>query len=639
MRKNNLTRNLVLAIIIIALASYVLVSFGQAPPRAQGDTITRIGSTALKVKDLNLTVKNLRERFQQIDPDTLNSIASATIINDAIMKEAADELGIQVSDEELRDFIIRFRRGFSGEGEFINKEQWAEWVRFNYRMPVGAFETYVRENDLTLSQFRNMFSHAAFVSEAEIKEAFVEQNQSVDIDYLQLNTNMFRNEVDLSDERIKSFFEEQAESFKTESLRKIQYVFFANEDYQETAVVPEEEIQAFYDERKDNPPYHIKERVHAKHILIKPKDGDSAAAMKKITDIKKEIDGGLAFEEAAKKYSEDEANAARGGDLGLATADRWDPKFSEVAFSIEPEMVSDPVETSFGVHLIKVVEKRPEERKAFEDVKEQITKQLQNRKARELAREQAQSFQEKLEVSLDLEALATEFSVEVNSSEFFDQDPQAEIDDKIRRNANLARQVFALQNLNDFTGNIDIGRGVVIAKWTEEAEPRPLDWEADQARIKNMASAKLAEAYLEQMVQDLNKKAEASEDGDFGSMVKDYSFVKSIDVKKLDGVSALNPPNALGVADLTFDELYEASTRTVLGPYPGRYNRQFVLVFVKNKVEPNFDDFEQEKAAIQKRLKQTKGFDLMANYLFTKRQTLDPNGEKLALVQAILSNN
>jgi len=60
---------------------------------------------------------------------------------------------------------------------------------------------------------------------------------------------------------------------------------------------------------------------------------------------------------------------------------------------------------------------------------------------------------------------------------------------------------------------------------------------------------------------------------------------------------------------------------------------------VKNKVEPNFDDFEQEKAAIQKRLKQTKGFDLMANYLFTKRQTLDPNGEKLALVQAILSNN
>ncbi len=58
---------------------------------------------------------------------------------------------------------------------------------------------------------------------------------------------------------------------------------------------------------------------------------------------------------------------------------------------------------------------------------------LLNRKSRELTREKAKEFQEKLEITLDMEALAKEFVVDISESQFFDQDPQASIDDTLEK--------------------------------------------------------------------------------------------------------------------------------------------------------------------------------------------------------------
>ena len=637
MRKKSFTRNFVLVVIIIALASYVLVSFGKAPPRAQGDTITRLGDIPLQIKDVNLAVKNLRNRFSQIDPDTLNQLAASTVINDAIMKDAAKDLGIRVSDMELRDFVIQFRKRFSKEGEFITADQWAEWVRFTYQMPVGVFEKYIRDNDLTLSQFRNLFRLAAVATEQEVRNAFIDNNQKVDLDYVTVNTSLFRQDLDLSDDHLKKIFDADKDNFKTDTLRKIKYVFMGNDLYKDNAAATDEDIQAFFDERKDRPPYFTEERVHAKHILIKTEEGKKDQALTKAKKIAAEIKAGLSFEDAVKKYSEDESNAQRGGDLGFATRDKWDPKFSEVAFSLEKDQVSDPVESSFGIHIIKVIEKRPAERKTFEDVKEQIKEQLLTRAARELTRDKAKEFQEKLEVSLDLEALAKEYGVEVVESNFFDQDPQATIDATIQKNQNVAKQVFELKTLNDFTGNIDIGRGVVIAQWVEEKEPQSLSWETDAARIKASIETSLSEEYLNQVVSKISQKAKEKPEALFSELISEFSFISDKNIKDLSSISKANPPSTLGAKDLSFETLYEAEKGTVLGPLEGKFNRQFIIAFVKNKMEPDFNKFEEEKLSLQGELKQTKGFDILTNYVFVKRQLLDPNGEKQARLQAMIA--
>src|ERR1700720_1329357 len=105
------------------------------------------------------------------------------------------------------------------------------------------------------------------------------------------------------------------------------------------------------------------QEVHARHILVETEDEAKAVA--------DELKKGADFAELAKKKSKD-PGASDGGDLGFFTKDQMVPEFSNVAFSLEPGKISDPVKTQFGWHIIKVEEKRNRKAPEFEQVKGQI---------------------------------------------------------------------------------------------------------------------------------------------------------------------------------------------------------------------------------------------------------------------------
>jgi len=105
------------------------------------------------------------------------------------------------------------------------------------------------------------------------------------------------------------------------------------------------------------------QEVHARHILVETEEEAKA--------IKEELNKGADFAELAKKKSKD-PGASDGGDLGFFTKDQMVPEFSNVAFSLEPGKISDPVKSQFGWHIIKVEEKRNRKAPDFEQVKAQI---------------------------------------------------------------------------------------------------------------------------------------------------------------------------------------------------------------------------------------------------------------------------
>lgn len=110
------------------------------------------------------------------------------------------------------------------------------------------------------------------------------------------------------------------------------------------------------------------EEVHAQHILVDSKE----KAEKIIADLK----GGADFAELAKKNSTD-PGAANGGDLGWFKKGDMVPAFADAAFSMKPGDVDpQPVQTQFGWHVIKVLDKRQAPAPAFEQVQEQIRQQL-----------------------------------------------------------------------------------------------------------------------------------------------------------------------------------------------------------------------------------------------------------------------
>lgn len=102
-------------------------------------------------------------------------------------------------------------------------------------------------------------------------------------------------------------------------------------------------------------------RIHAAHILISfaNQDGqiDSAAARMKLDTVLTKLKAGEDFAELAKQYSDDTGTKDKGGDLGFFERRMMVQPFDEAAFKLEPGQISDVVETQFGYHIIKLLER------------------------------------------------------------------------------------------------------------------------------------------------------------------------------------------------------------------------------------------------------------------------------------------
>jgi len=105
----------------------------------------------------------------------------------------------------------------------------------------------------------------------------------------------------------------------------------------------------------------VVEQTHARHILVKVNEITSEADAKaKIERLKDRLDSGAKFEDLAKLNSED-LSAAKGGDLGWLNPGDTVPPFEEAMNKLQLKQVSGPVRTSFGWHLIEVLERRKQD--------------------------------------------------------------------------------------------------------------------------------------------------------------------------------------------------------------------------------------------------------------------------------------
>ncbi|MDA3732780.1 peptidylprolyl isomerase [Niameybacter massiliensis] len=128
-----------------------------------------------------------------------------------------------------------------------------------------------------------------------------------------------------------------------------------------TVTVSDEEALEYFNNNKDT--FRSAATARAKHILVDSKE--------KAEEILAEINAGLAFEDAAQKYSSC-PSSERGGDLGEFGRGQMVPEFENAVFTMKADEVSEPVQTQFGYHLIKLVSINNGEEAEFEKVKDQV---------------------------------------------------------------------------------------------------------------------------------------------------------------------------------------------------------------------------------------------------------------------------
>jgi peptidyl-prolyl cis-trans isomerase C len=143
--------------------------------------------------------------------------------------------------------------------------------------------------------------------------------------------------------------------------------------------VTPEQINDFY--QKNPAQFQQPERVRASHILIGfPQNADDAAknqARAKAADVLKDVKAGKDFAALAKEHSTDPGSGKNGGDLGFFQQGQMVPPFDKAAFSMKPGETSELVETDFGVHIIRVVDRQPPRAVPLDEVRPQIQQYLE----------------------------------------------------------------------------------------------------------------------------------------------------------------------------------------------------------------------------------------------------------------------
>ncbi|QGX39809.1 peptidylprolyl isomerase [Permianibacter aggregans] len=165
----------------------------------------------------------------------------------------------------------------------------------------------------------------------------------------------------------------ELEDFRMQMLLSRYFESYLNNQVTDSA------IDNFY---RENSERWTKKKVKVAHILIRTRpDLPETELQTKLTLAREawsQLQAGKSFDEVAKKYSEDDLSAKKGGDLGWITEGAVDATFSSTAFGMQQDAVSEPVKTHYGFHIIKVLEGPATVTEPLESVKGDIRYELRN---------------------------------------------------------------------------------------------------------------------------------------------------------------------------------------------------------------------------------------------------------------------
>ena len=371
---------IVLSFVFAGVSSYVSSSGSSAAAEVNGEPISQ--------QDVERAYQAQRARLEAQFGEGISALFSDEnylrdfrmnvldrLIADTLIEQKAKELGMRVSDKQIRDAITAMPE-FQTEGSFDN-ERYLMLLRQNGFQP-SDFRDYMRQQ-MTREQLSRAVQASDFSLPEEVSLAHRLQGQTRNADYLIVDSAPFAASVELSDEEVQAFYNENISRFDTQERVNLAYVTLAVDDLKADVSVSEEEIEQAY---QDNIAlYKTTEERRVSHILIEFGD-DKDAAKEKAESLLAEVEQGADFAALAEANSADTFSAENGGDLDFITAGMMDPSFDDAAFAISNVGdTSEVIETEFGYHIIKLTELKPVEVTPLAEVRDEIEAQLLTEKA------------------------------------------------------------------------------------------------------------------------------------------------------------------------------------------------------------------------------------------------------------------
>ena len=392
----------VVAFVILGLLAVPFLFFGleQYARGIPQDAIAQVGDSEISLTEFQTEFARYRAQLRIQQGENYNELATNQpqvrrefldgMIDQRLLEEHARALGLNISPNTLLE-VIRTIPAFQVEGEF-NAEVYQQRLRADGRSP-RQFEQELAA-DLLLRELPAAVSASGFVTEKDIERWLEVQLQSRVVALLPIDSAPFRDADAINTERIEVFYNENTDQFMRPEEITVEYVMLDTRDMLNTIEIDEAELRQRYEAVQTR--YMTPEQRRAAHILIvETGERDAEQARVLAAEVSNRLEQGEDFAELAAELSDDPGSNAQGGDLGWIEPDIMPAAFEEQLFAMQLNEISEPVETEFGWHIIRLDEIAEPRGQTFEEARAEIATVMREEQADDL-------YAELLERMIDL---------------------------------------------------------------------------------------------------------------------------------------------------------------------------------------------------------------------------------------------
>ena len=413
----------VMIVVLLGLVAYLAPAGGSV---SRDTVVARVYGHEVTMQELSDHMQELYQRYgKQASPEALKpfiqSQALRDLTNQKLMEELAERHHVVVTDEEvgarLRDFLRQYPMLLDPQG---NLKPTAELKQI---FTETGFNPAMQEQLLRSELLRTKLVQQAAL-QVPVDEAWINVENRLrneKVAFQQATLAVDPNTVaDPGDAILEAFFKAGGDRFLQPPRRIIQFVAVDRAALGKDLQVDEAALKAAFDSRKaDNTEFK------ASHILFKAEgEAQMQEATAKAQLLRERLVKGLDFAKTAEEQSEDPSAKGNRGDLGWFKTSAMVKPFSDAAATLKIGEISQPVRTTYGIHIIKLEGRRE---KKFEDVKADLAREISDSRFTSRAQERLEQVRKRANGG-DLAAAAKSLGSPAQLSQPFSNEPTAQSD-------------------------------------------------------------------------------------------------------------------------------------------------------------------------------------------------------------------
>jgi peptidyl-prolyl cis-trans isomerase D len=468
-QKHKKVAQVFLALIAITFATWGIESYTRF--RGGQDTLATVNGLTISEREFAEELRQQQERMRQIfgqgfDPAAFDTPESRRMllermISQRVVAAQAEKARLSVPDDTLRETIVSIP-AFQADGKF-SKAAYEQMLRAqNPPMTPAQFESKLRY-DLALAQLTRAVGDAAIAPRTVTARLAALEAQKREVSEARIPAQEFLSQVKVDDAKAKGYYDANQAEFQTPERVRVEYAVLSADALAKQDPVTEAEIKAAYEARSSQ--YRVEEQRRASHILVKTKEeADKIAAEAKKTPAR--------FAELAKKFSQDPGSAEKGGDLGTFGPGMMVKPFEEAVFRMKEGEISDPVQSEFGYHVIRLTGIQPARARPLDEVRKELAAELARQKGQRKFAEAAETFNNLVYEQADtLKPVADRFKIPLQTSGWIAKGASQELG--ALDNPKLISAIFssdALRNRRN-TDAIEVAPSTLVAARVVEHQP------------------------------------------------------------------------------------------------------------------------------------------------------------------------